>query len=99
MEGDVVLDGLYSWDEYKILNEELDNITMIAVIADKNIRYNRLAIREIRPLTTEQAKERDIAEIENSAKGGPIAYADYFIFNNDSVEEYKERLLEILKQI
>lgn len=97
--GDVVLDGLYSWDEYKILNEELDNIKMIAVITDKNVRYERLAIREIRPLTNEQAMNRDIAEIENSAKGGPIAFADYFIFNNGSVEEYKERLLEILKQI
>lgn len=97
--GDVVLDGLYSWDEYKILNEELDNIKMIAVITDKNVRYERLAIREIRPLTNEQAINRDIAEIENSAKGGPIAFADYFIFNNGSVEEYKERLLEILKQI
>ena len=98
-DSDVVLDGLYSWDEYKILNEELDDIKMIAVITDKNIRYNRLSEREIRPLTNEQAKDRDIAEIENSAKGGPIAYADYFIFNNGTVEEYKNRLLEILKQI
>ena len=98
-EGDVVLDGLYSWDEYKILNEELDNIKMIAVITDKNIRYERLALREVRPLTHEQAKNRDIAEIENSAKGGPIAYADYYVFNNDSIEEYHNRLEEILKQI
>ena len=98
-EGDVVLDGLYSWDEYKILNEELDNIKMIAVITDKNIRYERLAIREVRPLTHEQAKNRDIAEIENSAKGGPIAYADYFVMNNGSLDEYRKRLEEILKQI
>ena len=98
-EGNVVLDGLYSWDEYKILNEELDNIKMIAVITDKNIRYERLALREVRPLTHEQAKNRDIAEIENSAKGGPIAYADYYVFNNDSIEEYHNRLEEILKQI
>lgn len=98
-EGNVVLDGLYSWDEYKILEEELDNITMIAVITDKNIRYSRLAEREIRALNAEQAKARDIAEIENSAKGGPIAYADYFIMNNDSMEEYKKRVYDILKQI
>lgn len=98
-EGNVVLDGLYSWDEYKILNEELDNIKMIAVITDKNIRYERLAIREVRPLTREQAKNRDIAEIENSAKGGPIAYADYYVLNNGSIEEYHNRLEKILKQI
>ncbi len=98
-EGNVVLDGLYSWDEYKILSEELDNLTMIAIINDKNIRYSRLTDREIRPLTNEQAKNRDIAEIENSAKGGPIVYADYFILNNGSLEEYKERLKEIINII
>lgn len=93
----VVLDGLYSWDEYKILSEELDNLTMIAVVADKDVRYSRLTTREVRSLTNEQAKNRDIAEIENSAKGGPIAYADYYILNNGSLEEYKNRLYEIIK--
>ena len=48
--GDVVLDGLYSWDELKILKEELgDSLDVIAVIADKKIRYDRLSKREIRP--------------------------------------------------
>ena len=40
--------------------------------------------------------EKDIEEIENLAKGGPIAYADYYINNNGSVEEYYQRLNEIL---
>lgn len=98
-ENNVVLDGLYSWDEYKILSDELDNITMIAIITDKNIRYERLTKRENRALTNIQAKDRDIAEIENSAKGGPIAYADYFIMNNGDIEEYKKRLYEIINII
>ena len=38
-------------------------------------------------------------EIENLAKGGPIAYADYFLFNNGSLEDYEKRLLEILDDI
>lgn len=99
-ENDVVLDGLYSWDEYKILNEELgDKITMIAIVADKNIRYERLAKRDIRALNGEQAKSRDIAEIENSAKGGPISYADYYILNNGDLDNYHNRLLDIIKNI
>ena len=98
-DSDVVLDGLYSWDEYKILDEELDNLTMIAIVADKNIRYSRLAERDIRALTAEQAKNRDIAEIENSAKGGPISYADYYILNNGSLEEYTNRLHEIIEKL
>ena len=96
----VVLDGLYSWDEYKILSDELGkDMIVIAIVADKKIRYKRLEKREIRPLTKKEAKARDLAEIENIAKAPPIAYADYYIFNNGTLEEYEKRLNEILKQI
>ena len=71
----------------------------IAIITDKKIRYKRLTEREIRPLTKKEAKERDLAEIENIAKAPPIAYADYFILNNGTLEEYEKRLEEIIKQI
>ncbi len=99
-ENNVVLDGLYSWDEYKILSDELGkNIKTIAIVTDKKIRYKRLSSREVRPLTKKEAQNRDLAEIENIAKAPPIAYADYFIFNNGTLEEYKERLKEILKEI
>ena len=96
----VVLDGLYSWDEYKILSDEFKNqLKTIAVVCDKNIRYDRLKIREIRPLTKKEADDRDLSEIENIAKAPPIAYADYFIFNNGTLDDYKKRLDEILEQI
>ena len=99
LNGDVVLDGLYSWDEYKILKEEIDNLKMIAIVADKDVRYQRLTERVVRGLNNEQAKARDIAEIENSVKGGPIAYADYYILNNGTLDEYRNRLLEIINNI
>lgn len=96
----VVLDGLYSWYEYKYLEEHLkEPFKLIGVITDKNIRYDRIANRADRPFNNQKAKERDLSEIENLYKGGPIAYADYYIFNNGNLEEYKTRLEEILKQI
>ena len=96
----VVLDGLYSWDELKILQKEFGNsIITIAITADKSLRYERLSKREIRPLTKEEAIKRDNAEIENIAKAGPIAYADYFIDNNHNIENIKERIEQILKEI
>lgn len=99
-EKNVVLDGLYSWDELKILKEEFgEEITVIAVIADKSLRYERLAKRSIRPFTNEEARYRDISEIENLAKGGPIAYADYYILNNGNVEEFEIRLKKILDDL
>lgn len=99
-EYDVVLDGLYSWDELKILKNELgDNLTVISIIADKELRYERLSKREYRPLTREEAVKRDVSEIENIAKAGPIAYADYYIDNNHDLDSYEKRLLEIIEQI
>lgn len=97
--GNVVLDGLYSWDEYVILREKFNNsLKVIAVVADKEIRYQRLAMREIRPLTREEAEQRDIAEIENIKKGGPIAFADYYLYNNGTKEETENELKRILRR-
>ena len=99
-DNDVVLDGVYSWDEVKVLKDELgDTLKVISIVVDKKIRYDRLKIREIRPLTNIEADNRDISEIENIAKGGPIVYADYFILNNGTIEEYKNRLEEIIKDV
>ena len=95
----VVLDGLYSWDELIILKEHFKNLKVIAVVADKDIRYERLSKREIRPLTRKEAEKRDIAEIENIKKGGPIAFADYYIYNNGDLEDYKKNLEKILRRL
>ena len=98
--GNVVLDGLYSWDEYKILDNELKKqMVTIGIVCDKKIRYSRLKKREIRPLTSSEARDRDLSEIENIAKAPPIAYADYYIFNNGTLEDYEKRLDEIIRQI
>lgn len=95
----VVLDGLYSWDELKILKEKFSNLVVLSIVVDRNIRYSRLNNREIRPLTNEEAMKRDITEIENLAKGGPISYADYYILNNYSIEKYMSDLEEFTRII
>lgn len=87
-EGNVVLDGLYSWSEYTYLKNKYGNdLVVVAVVTNSSVRYERLSTREIRPLTPQQACSRDYAEIENSEKGGPIAIADYYIVNNGTVEQ------------
>lgn len=97
-DGNTVLDGVYSYDEVKILKENFPELKIIAIVCDKDIRYDRLSIREVRPLTNEEASARDIAEVENIAKAPPIAMADYYILNNGTIEEYKTRLEEILER-
>lgn len=94
----VVLDGLYSWDELVILNNEF-KMTTIAVVEDKKLRYERLEKRVVRPFSKSDAIKRDISEIENIAKAGPIAYADYYIFNNGTINDFHNRLAEILSDL
>lgn len=97
--GNVVLDGLYSFEEYKILKEELKDIKVLSIITDKNIRYERIEKRKDRPYTKKEAIKRDIAEIENSNKAGPIAYADMYILNNENETNYEKSLEKLYKQM
>jgi dephospho-CoA kinase len=96
---DVVLDGLYSWYEYKYLIERYKNLKLICVVTDKKIRYERVSKRPDRPFDNKAIIERDISEIENLYKGGPIAYADYYILNNETEENTINQLKEIIKKI
>ena len=95
--GNVVLDGLYSWSEYIILKNLLgDNLIVLAVVTNDEIRKQRLESREIRPLTAQMVNSRDVAEIENSEKGGPIAKADYYVLNNGREVELRRQLDQVM---
>ena len=96
----IVLDGVYSWTEYRTLKKEFPGkLTFIAVVVDKLLRHKRVAKRPERPFSKEEIQERDRSEIENLEKGGPIAMADYYILNNGTVKDLQDRLKEILEQI
>ena len=48
----VVVDGLYSWEEYLILKDRLgERMVTVAVTASPATRQRRLASRPVRPLT------------------------------------------------
>ena len=96
----VVLDGLYTWTEYKILKKEFPGqMSVLAVVVDKSIRHKRVSKRPERPFNAEEIQERDRSEIENLEKGGPIAMADYYLLNNSSVEDLEAGVDEVLKKI
>ena len=50
-------------------------------------------------MTSEQAKSRDYAEIENIEKGGPIAMADYTLINIDTTKSLIEKVEKVLGEI
>lgn len=90
--GVVILDGLYSWEEYIYLKPKFPELKLLAIYAPPALRVKRLAVRRVRPLTQVKTQERDIVEIENSHKAGPIALADYLVINDGSVADFYHSL-------
>lgn len=88
----IALDGLYSWEEYLYLRKKFSQLKLLCIYARPEIRYARLQKRKVRPLTKQEAQDRDIHEIEQTNKGGPIAIADYLIKNESSESEFMQEL-------
>ncbi|MBQ3352722.1 dephospho-CoA kinase [Candidatus Saccharibacteria bacterium] len=96
----IILDGVYSWTEYKTLKHEFPGmLTFIAIVVTKKLRYKRVAARPDRPFNAEEIRERDRSEIENLEKGGPIAAADYYVLNDGTVVDMEKNLQKILDEI
>lgn len=96
----VVLDGLYSWSEYKYLRSIFgDQLITIAVTAPRQTRYERVLARtdaHRKYTSAAQVEDREIDEIEHLEKGGPIAFADYTFVND---KEGKEHLLRQVDEL
>jgi dephospho-CoA kinase len=96
----VIVDGLYSWEEYVLLKDYYgERLKLVAVYSSPTTRASRLAVRRIRPLTAQEAADRDKNEIEVINKGGPIALADYTIINESSLKDLKEQTQLIIERL
>jgi dephospho-CoA kinase len=98
--GPTVIDGLYSWAEYKFLKGHFgEQIKVVAIYTTRSARYARLSQRPDRPLSIAEAEQRDYAEIENVEKGGPIAMADYAIVNDGTEKELCRAIDKLLSTL
>ncbi len=96
----IVLDGLYTWSEYKILKHEFPGeMTVVAIVTAKHLRKQRMAKRPERPMTSAEVDERDWTEIENLEKGGPIAIADYYIHNDGDLDFLHKQMDDVLEHV
>jgi dephospho-CoA kinase len=94
---DVVIDGLYSWEEYIYLEERYGkDLYLVAVWSSPRTRYARLGKRASRRLTLDEAMSRDRTELENTNKGGPIAIADFTIINESKIEDLRKETKRII---
>lgn len=91
--GNVVIESLYSWDEYRLIKDKFrDNFKLLTVYTTKELRYKRLAERKIRPLTEQEAISRDYRELEKLDKARPIAFTDYLVTNDSTIENLHKKL-------
>ncbi len=108
--GHVVIDGLYSWSEHKLLKETYgERIRVVAVVSSPKTRYTRLENRvhdaqkdpgfRMRPLRADEARKRDHAEIENIEKGGPIAMADFTVVNEQAPQDMIDAMLAYVDRL
>lgn len=98
----VVLDGVYSWSEDTYLRDTFgEHYVSFAVVAPKNIRYERVAAHRDahRLYTREDIMRRDVEEIENIEKGGPIAFADYYLANDRDIDALKSQMHQLMNEL
>lgn len=98
----VLVESLYSWDEYKIMKKEFGkNFITVAVYASPNTRFERLKKRvNERPIADwQEFKTRDWTEVEGTQKGGPIAMADYTIVNESDKIVFQEKIVKLFDQL
>ena len=97
---DVVIDGLYSWEEYTFMKTYYqEDFYVVAVWASPRTRYARLTNRLNRCLTLDEAANRDRAEIENINKGGPIAMANLTVINESSLVNLEKETKRIISEL
>ncbi len=98
--GQVIADGLYSFEEYKVMKEHFgEKIVVVTIFASSKLRYERLEHRKVRPLSVLEAESRDYAELEKLNKGGTMAMADFMVVNNRDVNYLLKQLDEIKAEI
>ena len=95
----IVLDGPYTWPEYRYLKSEFPgSIIIVAIVAPRRLRHRRLTNRIERPLTSLQSLERDQTEIEGIEKSGPIAMADHYILSDTSLERFYSNIDDLVNE-
>lgn len=95
----VVIDGMRSWEEYEYIKKHFPRVKLVivALYADKDMRYLRINKRKHRSKLYGQL--RDVNELVSTNMGSTIAYADYLIKNNFSIEEFHDKLEDVYRSI
>jgi len=95
----IVIDGMRSWQEYLYLRKAFPKIKiyLLAIYADKHLRWARSIKRSHRNKL--YGEERDLDELIGINMAPTIAYADFLVKNNFSIEDFHDKLEEVYRTI
>lgn len=93
----VVVDGMRSYQEYVTAQTAFRKVFLLAIVADKELRYRRIKNRGTR--ANIRGAKRDIQEVLNLNIGPTIALADKIIINNSTVKDLEDQLEEVYRQV
>ncbi len=95
-----VVEGVRSRAEVEELKKHFKNVKILAIHASPKVRFERLKMRsrEDDPKTYEEFSSRDEKELKLGI-GEVIALADKMIINEDLIENFFLKALNILKEI
>lgn len=94
-----LIDGVRSLDEVEYFKEKLgEDFCLIAVHANPKTRSIRMKARGRADDLCEPLAHRDKREL-SWGLGGPIALADYIFVNEEDLEEFKNRVSELISKL
>ncbi len=91
----VFLEGMRSWPEIELIRSATDCL-VIAFVAPRTLRLERIVSRGRSDDSPEAFDERDMREIDYGT-AVPIALADAYVLNTGSLEEALDRIDQIVK--
>ncbi|RLF88284.1 dephospho-CoA kinase [Thermococci archaeon] len=98
----VVVDGVRSLDEIRTFRDAFpeETIVVIGVHSSPKKRFERLSRRgrSDDPSTWDEFEARDWKELKFGV-GEVMALADYLLVNEDSLDEYRMRILQLAKEL
>ncbi len=99
-ESKVIVDGIRSLAEVEEFRKNFRNFALVAVHSSPETRFKRLYHRQRSddPKDWEIFHERDMREL-TVGLGSAIAMADYMIINEESLDEVKRKVRQVLERI
>lgn len=95
----IVIDGMRSWEEFLYLKNRFPHVRIfiVSLYAEKHVRYKRISKRKSRSKLF--GEERDINELIGTNMGPTIAFSDFLVKNNFSLDELHDKLENVYREI